>query len=315
MGTSPNHQEKNQKRALSFTEQEFLKVFEQQEWNIPQPLFLYLKAVGNVKDKTGKQLHLATHVLPTTAAQNFGGYYSQLMTEHSHNLYEEIPCLGIVADTLMPIAGANQQPPLPNIRVVPAGRVATTNLAGFLGQSGQRKEEIAILLNSLGITATAFQENVNHTRLNTRLLQTVSDYFATSQTFKVEKVKHSALCAEGDSTQLIKLIPTTENENLQTKWTNLIARPYMSNTETLATIGASYMVGFQITKEPIQNDHTNWYPLEITEANPVTEAWVNNRNARRRMPDGFDVNRFCGISDSMKNRTNALVRRLIKTRR
>ncbi|GBP12674.1 hypothetical protein EVAR_10320_1 [Eumeta japonica] len=212
----------------------------------------------------------------------------------------------------MPIAGIQPQPPLPNIRLVPAGRVATKNIVGYYGQSGQRKKEIAILLNSFNIKATTFEQNVARTRLNIMLMQNISDYFSTLGTLKVERVKHSALCADGDSTQLIKHVPTEENVTLQSKWTHLIVGPYMSNTETLATIGASYLVAFQLQKEPITGNHANWYPLVTTQQNPANPEWIANRNDRRELPDGFCANRFCGISDSLKNRANALVRRLIK---
>lgn len=52
--------------ALSFGEQEFLKSISGHEYNIPQPIYLFLKGVGEVKDATGKTVHLTNHTLPRT---------------------------------------------------------------------------------------------------------------------------------------------------------------------------------------------------------------------------------------------------------
>lgn len=79
---------------LTFTEQEFCKCVNTQEFNIPQPLYLFLKGIGEVRDPTGKTVHLADHVLPTVIQQGFGGYFSANVDANSHNLYEEIPCFG-----------------------------------------------------------------------------------------------------------------------------------------------------------------------------------------------------------------------------
>lgn len=307
---------KNQITALTPVELQFLQTMESSELNLPQPIYLMIKAIGNVKDKTGKIIFLDDHDLPTQMSQGQGGYHAAVINAESHNLFEEVPCLGVVGDTLMPIAGAQQQPVAPNIRVVPAGRVGNNNIAGYYGQSGQRKEEIAIALNSVGITANAFEETIPHTRLNIQLVQKVSDYFSSCPTFRMEKFNHAALSADGDSTQFIQMRPVAEeNLDVNVRWTQKVARPYMANTETLATIGASYFVGFQLYKEPTNGDHQNWYCLNITPNAPADPAWIANRNERRRLPEGFGTQRFSGISDSLRNRTNAIVRRLIKTQR
>lgn len=43
---------------LTFTEIEFLKSIMSQEYNVPQPIYLFLKGIGEVKDPTGKTVHL-----------------------------------------------------------------------------------------------------------------------------------------------------------------------------------------------------------------------------------------------------------------
>ncbi|CAG4946970.1 unnamed protein product [Colias eurytheme] len=73
-------------------------------------------------------------------------------------------------------------------------------------------------------------------------------------------------------------------------------------------------MGYQLHKEPIAESNANWCCLEASNAqNPwvIPEPWIANRNATRVLPPGFGIERFVSISDSQRNRTNAIVRRMI----
>ncbi|CAB3248771.1 unnamed protein product [Arctia plantaginis] len=198
---------------LPFEEIEFCKAMETQEYNIPQPLYLFLKGIGEVKDLTGKTVSLADHALPRVVQQGLGGYHSAVIDAASHNLYEEICGDILMAET------SDEAHPVPNFRVLPANRRATCSLNGYFGAIGARKEEVKILLESVGIRSTTFEEQIAGTRLNVRLLQAVSDYFAGSPTFRNEKVKLEALTVDGDSAQFIRTKPTDENVNANASWT------------------------------------------------------------------------------------------------
>lgn len=43
---------------LTFEELEFCKAVMQHEYNIPQPIYLFLKGIGEVKDPTGKTVQI-----------------------------------------------------------------------------------------------------------------------------------------------------------------------------------------------------------------------------------------------------------------
>lgn len=62
---------------LSFEEFEYCKSVMQHVYNIPQPIYLFLKGIGEVKDATGKTVNLSNHALPVAVAQGHGGYYSE----------------------------------------------------------------------------------------------------------------------------------------------------------------------------------------------------------------------------------------------
>lgn len=209
---------------LNFEEQEYLKAMLAHDYNVPQRIYPFLKGIGEVKDATGKIVNLENHRLPRHVVQGMGGYHSAGITEQNHNLYEEVPSLGICGDVLMAVASEAANP-TPNFRVIPRGTRATRSLTGYFGAIGARKEEVRIDLESIGITATTFAEQIAGTRLNIRLVQKVSDYFAGCPTFRMEKVKRDALTGAGDEVQLIKLKPTDENTNALARWTDIIVRP------------------------------------------------------------------------------------------
>lgn len=166
---------------------------------------------------------------------------------------------------------------MPNFRVLPPRTRATKTLAGYFGPIGDRKEEIRITLNSIGVSASSFDETIGRTRLNIQLVQRVSDYLAGATTFRNEKVKFDALTIEGDGVQLVKSVPTNENNNPTAKWTNLVIRPTSSNASTVTTFGATYIMGFQLYKETVNGSNANWCCLEpSTNDNPwvLPQTWV-----------------------------------------
>lgn len=299
--------------TLTTTEQEFCKSIMAHEYNVPQPIYLFLRGIGEVKDATGKTVYLANHNLPDVVVQGMGGYHANRIDMNSHNRFEEVPSLGICGDVVM-AESSEAARPVPNFRVLPANTRATRNLCGYLGPIAL---PIRILLNSVGVSDNQFDETVTGTRLNIQLVQKISDYLASCGTFRNEKVKVDALTGEGDGTQLIKSKPTSENQDLAVKWTNLVIRPYSSNASPTSTFGATYLMGYQLYKEPIQESHANWCCVEAVAGSnwQIPAEWIENRNARRAVPGGFDTERFVSISDSQRNRTNAIVRRMITSPR
>lgn len=67
-------------------------------------------------------------------AQGLGGYHSPNITVDSHNLFEEVPSLGVAADIVMALT-MDDNNPIPNFRMGrPAGSCVTHNLAGWRGK-------------------------------------------------------------------------------------------------------------------------------------------------------------------------------------
>ncbi|KAL1489198.1 hypothetical protein ABEB36_014131 [Hypothenemus hampei] len=121
---------KQGERVLRSAEKDLRKATADDIFNIPQPLFAYLSEIGVYCDKMGKETRLDVPDLPIAVAQGFGGYHANRIDEDSHNLFEEVPSLGIAGDMLMAVASAAAEP-IPNFHVgLPLNSTVTSNLVG-----------------------------------------------------------------------------------------------------------------------------------------------------------------------------------------
>jgi hypothetical protein len=101
---------KQGKEALSSAERDLRKATMDVEFNVPQPIHSYLTQIGSVTDKFGKETDLEIPPLPTTINQGHGGYHSAAVDGEKHNLYEEVPSLGIAGDMLRAAASQDENP-------------------------------------------------------------------------------------------------------------------------------------------------------------------------------------------------------------
>ncbi|XKL65939.1 hypothetical protein PGB90_009359 [Kerria lacca] len=88
--------------TLSETECDLRRYFTDKKIYMLQPVYTYLRSIGNVIDKRGKQLYIENHDLPTTVYQGRSGYHStaQISADDQYK-YKELPTLGILGDLLM----------------------------------------------------------------------------------------------------------------------------------------------------------------------------------------------------------------------
>jgi hypothetical protein len=78
----------------------------------------------------GKNTDLKVPSLATQKAQGMGGYYAPEITEEMHNLFEEVPSLGIAGDMVMALCQDGIEP-TPNFKVqIPERAMITQNLTG-----------------------------------------------------------------------------------------------------------------------------------------------------------------------------------------
>lgn len=302
------------KRANSYEltqqEQTIIELVETTPFNVPEPLYLYYKAYGTIEtSSTGQTLIPTFPSLPAVAVNQHGGYYGAL-TEITHNLYEEVPCLGVVAEGLRAALGDNA-----------VGRYASaldrgnearqtqilvnSNLLGFEPLT-HRREEAKNPFLSIGITPEVLNESPANTAFNYTLLQTVNRWLATTKTFKLQLVNFSVLGKNGSQSQTIIQRPRTavdmrivNGEVYQTSLFKASVNEY----------GIGYYTLSQLYKEPAPQGNDSvaaqtWCCCNYTGANDATTipgAWIQNRNVRRNLPDEYAAQRFESISQDMAN--------------
>jgi hypothetical protein len=166
---------KQGRQALTSAEKDLRKGTQDVEFNVPQPIQAFLRQTRNVVDKMGKETEVEIPPLSTAVCHGLGGYHSQQITAQNHNLFEEVPSLGIAGDMLM-AASTPVDDPEPHVHVaIPAGSVVTENLVGYSPIVGPRRVEIRQRLNSHGITGNTFPEFVAGTRFDLRYMLSISD--------------------------------------------------------------------------------------------------------------------------------------------
>lgn len=176
-------------RSLTSAEKVIRKATSDEVFNVPQPIFTYLKEIGTYTDKMGKETRLEIPPLPTTVVQNFGGYHAPAVDVDTHMMFEEIPSLGIAGDMVMALA-SDEAEPVPNFHIGrPVGTDWTDNLVGRFHPIGPRRPEIKQRLAGFGITVNSFTEYVPGTRFNLRYIRSISDIIGKMETFNTTRHK------------------------------------------------------------------------------------------------------------------------------
>lgn len=314
-----NIKAKQGNQALTSAEKDICKATAKDTFNVPAPLSVYLNEIGPYKDKMGKETQLSIPDLPTSRAQEFGGYHASNITADNHNLFEEVPSLGVAGDMVMALASEGDEPAV-NFHIgTPANTQLSSNLVGRFSPIGPRRQEIRQRLIGMGITSTTFPEYVKDTRFNLRYLRSISDILGKLETFRVDKMCFDNLTIAGGEAQTIETKPIEKEEG---KWTEVSVQPTSASTSSIAFMGASYVFGFQLYKEDgpgrTQLERmANWCCVEQKPESVWAnhERWHANRNARRNLPSGIGTARFRAVAIKQNIHTENVVRCMIKTPR
>jgi hypothetical protein len=133
---------KQGRQALTSAEKDIRKATMDTVFNVPQPIYSFISQIWNVTDKMGKETELEVPPLPVSQAQGYGGCHAPAIDKDSHNLFKEVPSLGIAGDMVMAVASAADEPE-PNFHVQrPPGAIFTENLCGRYYPIGPRRAEI-----------------------------------------------------------------------------------------------------------------------------------------------------------------------------
>lgn len=309
---------KQSHKVLTSQEKDLRSGTEDKQFNIPQPLYAYLQQVGTYTNNTGQEMALEIPSLPiTVGVQDMGGYHANAVNSNTHNLFEEVPSLGIAGDMLMALASEDAEP-VPNFHIgKPEWSEFTTNLIGNFSPIGQRRPEIIQRLAGYGITVDSFDEYVPYTRFNLLYIKSLSDIIGKFQTYPIAKTSFKNLGHSGGETQVIKTQPV-HKDGIE----NWRSRSVQAMSASPAIEGAAICFGFQLYKEDGGGEDraaktSNWSCIRGNGEAPwnMPDDWYNNRNLRRNLPEENRTERFRAISQRQDNMLFNLVRGMIKTLR
>lgn len=303
-------------QPLSDREQEVLTLIQTAPFCVPEPILLQLKALGNVVAHTGIHLYPEFPTLPTALLENLGGYYGSLddpaqagvpQPIQLHNLYEEIPCMGVVAAAVRATISDVPLGAYPSA-VTRNGQQPSANLFGFKPLI-LRCEEAKQLARNHGFTPDFQPEYPSRTGINFPFLAAISDILAGTNTFKNTDVVFSTMSDSGSLAQTVIERPYVAVDVhtpaiLGEINTTLLAK------ETPSIFGMGTFFCCQLLKERTGNNDDSWslFP-EI----PV--GWRNNRNVRRNLPNEYMNIRFTVTPEMAASFRTNVIKTLVKEKR
>lgn len=304
-------------------EEQLLNMCKTTEFNVPQPLAIYLKALGEIRtNTTGQTLIPDFPPLPIEEVNNHHGYYGPINAQN-HNLYEEIPCLGVMAEAVRHAASNDPPGRYASALDVPAAQV-NANLLGFENLAVRRNEGRNFYI-SLGINDAVFPESINGTGFNYDLMYAVSQWISKTKTFTIEKMKFENMSKIGAQMQTILQHPQLQD-------VNAVQRNVLSdiNNTSLSrdpdtNFGSAYFCLFQLHKQSpvIANINASllaqaWCCRTYTgadAAHTIPPEYIENRNARRNLPIEYSSIRFSSISMSVSQLRRRTITKMVISRR
>lgn len=302
-------------------ERAFLRKVGTTTFNVPAPLHSYLAAIGNIKDlATGQSLIPSFPPLPTQVVGAVTGTFGAVAAD-THALYEEFPTLGVVAESLRNAIGDG-----------PAGDYASSlalehaavngNMCGYVPLLNRRIEAKQMAL-ACGITADEISESIANTAFNYDFMFAMSEWFSNTRTFAIKQINFMNFGIQGSQAQLLieRSVPS-KTANARNVDSNIIATSMMRATDSV--YGEALYGAFQLMKDssviPDANASVNsraWCCVTFlgAEGSIIPAAWIDNRNARRNLPDEFNARRFETISQPGRVFRARIVGRLVIARR
>ncbi|CAG9822197.1 unnamed protein product [Phaedon cochleariae] len=252
--------------------------------------------------------------LPVARLAGFGGYYGALVNpgrnvnNQRHNLYEEIPCMGVLAEAIRQSL-SNAGPGRYQSNVTFNGQQPNRNLLGFR-PLGHRRPEPKNLAFEQGITDLEFPSYPNNYAFNIDLLIEISNVLAKTKTFKNTDTVFSTLTEVGAQSQIIFEIPQLTADNAEQSALLGELAPRCLNKESESIFGSGVFFAQQLMKVSVANEHRSWSMFNV-----IPQEWVDNRNDRRDLPQPFHFNGFCSVSQMASTFRKNVIKTIVTTKR
>ncbi|KYM97721.1 hypothetical protein ALC62_11581 [Cyphomyrmex costatus] len=241
-------------------------------FTIPEPILLQLQVFGSVQTRTGEHLYPWFPKLPTSQIGEYGGFYGPV-TKDNHNLYEEIPCLGVLSEAVR--QSISDAPPGQYASSLNTDELTMTeNLLGYF-PLGIRDNEAKNIAFDAGIKVDLFPSYPYNTGMNLKLIMSISNIIAQTKVFELFTVNFNDLAKEGSVIQTVMVHPISPKiRGQQEKHGKLQVTSLMSEYFSL-TAGIVFCP--QLWKKGSTKTSAKSWSCAV----PVNKTWITNRNERR----------------------------------
>lgn len=295
----------NLSMPLTDTERELYLILEQLTFAVPAPILMQLKVLGRIQTTMREHLIPVFPELPTYAIAGHGGYYGVLSAD-THNLYEEIPCLGVLSEAVRQ-AVSNAQPGPYQSSLQQADLVPNGNLLGYYNLLTRRNEAKNIAF-AAGITAAEFPEHPHNTGVNLDFLTSISSVLSNNKTFKTQNVNFITLANSGSLIQAMSQVPMMNEHQLE-KLCDIESRAISQETDSMNGCAVTFIP--QLLKEKATRPTAHLWAC----VNNPPQTWIDNRNIRRSLPAYYLEDTFISPTQPAKDYRQSVMQQLVLTRR
>lgn len=172
---------------------------------VPEPVYKWLYTFGTIISPTGESLKLQTPPLPEIPINGFPGFWGPV-DENTHNLYEELPSLGLCHEH---VRRSLAEPFVPNY-ISDLDGALNGNVIGF-GRATQVCPSQRTYLEDVGYRPDENPGDTNPWGFSFQVLRRVSNAFveSSSETFRLTKWSVVDTNSVGSICQLTLWLPST----------------------------------------------------------------------------------------------------------
>jgi hypothetical protein len=299
---------KDTNQLLSPAEEQVVRILDGMQYSIPEPLMVQLKLLGRIQTIQREHLTPEFPPLPDQQINNFGGFYGPINVDN-HNFYEEIPCLGVLAEAVRnSVSNAEPGPYVSSLEDREHDVIPNENLLGFKPLGARRVEAKNLAFDSR-ITANRFPSDLPGVGLNLRFLKHISAALSETRAFKITTVNIFTMSEFGSIVQVIMQRPVVGTSDTQC---NGELFPYSNFGDQESIFGLSIVYTPNLYKEGIApNQVPEWCCI-----NNPPEPWINNRNLRRfTLPVDYRREAFRALTQSGLQYRLATIRMMVSQRK
>lgn len=303
--------------ALTDAEQRVFQALEHKQFNVPEPVFLALKAIGNIKTRTGDYFNATFPELPVAQAGVVPGTLG-VIDAANHSIYEEMPVVGVALEALVErVSGADPSRTRPYVsKLAPQRAAATTNLQGYTRLPACRMEAITFI-NDLGIEDGVYPPGIANSGIIFNVMATISEYLQGTETFKLQTLNPLTLPPTGSIGQIIQSMPQVNELDESSTAANCYVQMQSMTAESAALAGVSEVFGlnqWKVNRNIADNrrlEMSPWSCLLFTADDDIPAGYTEHRNSRRNLPERYYTRVFYAAGDYSGDYRKTVVDRLV----